>query len=77
MKHDLEMHLKCIKVKFSNKQIVEIKKKQQIGPNITYSDMGEYNVENLKLSRRCHESCKTHPKGKKNIYSFFNNKRAF
>ena len=22
---------------------------------------GEYNVENLKLSRRCHKSCKTHP----------------
>ena len=24
---------------------------------------GEYNVENLKLSRDRHENCKTHPKG--------------
>ena len=38
---------------------------------------GEYNVENLKLSRDRHENCKTHPKGK-NIFInlFFNNKRA-
>jgi hypothetical protein len=26
---------------------------------------GEYNVENLKLIRRHHTNCKTHPKGKK------------
>ena len=26
---------------------------------------GEYNVENLKLSRRCHKGCKTQPEGKK------------
>ena len=37
---------------------------------------GEYNVENLKLSRRCHKSCKTQPEGKKIVYLFFNNKRA-
>ena len=29
---------------------------------------GEHNVENLKLIRHCHKSCKTHPKGKKIIY---------
>ena len=28
--HHLDMHLKCIKVKFPNKQIVEIKKKLHI-----------------------------------------------
>ena len=31
---------------------------------------GEYNVENLKLIRHCHKSCKTHPKGKK-LYIYF------
>ena len=29
---------------------------------------GEYNVENLKLIRYHNKNCKTHPKGKKNIY---------
>ena len=36
---------------------------------------GEYNVENLKLSRRCHKSCKTQPEGK-NYLLLFNNKQA-
>ena len=31
---------------------------------------GEYNVENLKLSRRCHKSCKTQPEGKKLSFIF-------
>ena len=35
---------------------------------------GEYNVQNLKLIRQHHKNCKTHPKGKKFIYSFYNNK---
>ena len=33
-------------------------------------DRGEYNVENLKLSRRCHKSCKTQPEGKKLFFVF-------
>ena len=33
-------------------------------PHLTSLYRGEYNVENLKLIRRCHKSCKTHPKGK-------------
>ena len=32
---------------------------------------GEYNVENLKLSRDRHENCKTHPKGKKLFLSTY------
>ena len=31
---------------------------------------GEYNVENLKLSRRCHKSCITQPEGKKLSFIF-------
>jgi len=31
---------------------------------------GEYNVENLKLSRRCHKSCKTQPEGKNLSFIF-------
>ena len=31
---------------------------------------GEYNVENLKLSWRCHKSCKTQPEGKKLSFIF-------
>ena len=38
MEHDLDMHLKCIKVKFSNKQIVEIKKKLNIDLIFIYWD---------------------------------------
>ena len=41
-----------------------------------YTDRGEYNVENLKLSRDRHENCKTHPNGFFFIHLFFNNKRA-
>ena len=37
---------------------------------------GEYNVENLKLMRHQHKNHRTHPKGKQNYLSFFNNKRA-
>jgi hypothetical protein len=38
MKYDLDMHIKCIKVKFSSKQIVEIKKKLHIDLIFTYWD---------------------------------------
>ena len=38
MEHDLDVHLKCIKVTFSNKQIGEIKKKLHIDPIFTYWD---------------------------------------
>ena len=38
MEHDLDLHLKCIKVTFSNKQIVKIKKKLHIDPIFTYWD---------------------------------------
>ena len=31
---------------------------------------GEYNVENLKLSQRCHKSCRTQPEGKKLSFIF-------
>ena len=34
----------------------------------------EYSVENLKLIRQHHKNCKTHLKGKKFIYLFYNNK---
>ena len=45
-------------------------KTAQIDDGITHEPnstefRGEYNVENLKLSRRCHKSCKTQPEGKK------------
>ena len=38
MEHDLDVHLKCIKVTFSNKQIGEIKKKLHIDPIFAYWD---------------------------------------
>ena len=38
VEHHLDMHLKCIKIKFSNKQIVEIKKKLHIDLIFTYWD---------------------------------------
>ena len=38
MEHNLNMQLKCIKVKFSNKQIVEIKKKLHIELIFMYWD---------------------------------------
>ena len=37
---------------------------------LTVAARGEYNVENLKLSRRCHKSCKTQPEGKKLSFIF-------
>ena len=36
--HSLDMHLKCIKVQFSNKQIIEIKNKLHIDLIFTYWD---------------------------------------
>ena len=38
MEYDLNITIKCIKVTFSNKQIVNIKKKMHIDPICTYSD---------------------------------------
>ena len=38
MEHHLDMQLKCIKVKFSNKQIFEIKNKSHIDLIFTYWD---------------------------------------
>ena len=38
MEHHLDMHLKYIKVKFSNKQIFEIKKELHIDLIFTYWD---------------------------------------
>ena len=35
-----------------------------------YFARGEYNVEDLKLSRPCHKSCKTQPEGKKLSFIF-------
>ena len=38
MEHGLNITLKCIKMTFSNKQIVNIKKKMHIDPICTYYD---------------------------------------
>ena len=38
MELDLNLTIKCIKVTFSNKQIVDINKKMHIDPICTYSD---------------------------------------
>ena len=38
MKHDLNLSLKMYKSAFSDKQIIEIKKKMHIDPIFTYSD---------------------------------------
>ena len=38
MEHDLNITIKCIKMTFSNKQIVNIKKKMHIDPICTYYD---------------------------------------
>ena len=41
----------------------------QAGRQSPLNFRGEYNVENLKLSRDHHENCKTHPK-EKNIFIY-------
>ena len=38
IEHDLNITIKCIKMTFSNKQIVNIKKKMHIDPICTYYD---------------------------------------
>ena len=64
MKHDLNLTLKMYKVVFSDKQIIETKKKMHIDPIFTYSDPEIAlkicrNKQRFKFKPRplCHVSC--------------------